>query len=382
MNGSGMSLVLPLWSRSSQGVVEDNHWEFRGSEHPLLRSPKRPIMIADPKRVQSKIDKDRDKQSRYQHDFHAALDTPHSSIHATKVKSKRKLLITGANGFVAGSILAQAGNDWLVHALSRNPTPASADNWQWHAFNPSAPRQLEKLIRELQPDSIIHTAALADIDFCQNHPELARAVNVDLTRQIAEFCARANTRLIFCSTDTIFDGEHAPYKEEDAPGPVNLYAETKVEAEQLVRGVCRNSVVARLALVVGLPILGAGNSFLPRMIAGFKEGRTVAMSEREVRTPVDVITVGRALIELAGSDHYGIFHLSGLSRVNRFELARSVAARFGFPQHLVLSQSANDRPDRARRPRDVSLDNQKSCAALKTRMRTLDEGLSLILDGV
>src|SRR5207245_292176 len=194
---------------------------------------------------------------------------------------------------------AQASGNWAVHAVSRSPEPEHEGAWQWHVCDPSAIDQLAGLFRMVQPDAVIHTAALADIDFCQAHPELARAVNVDLTRHLAQLCADTKTRLVFCSTDTIFDGEHAPYREEDRPGPVNLYAETKVEAEQIVGRLGAQAVIARLALVFGLPVLGAGNSFLARMVATLKSGGTVGMSEHEVRTPVDVITVGRALLELA-----------------------------------------------------------------------------------
>jgi len=300
----------------------------------------------------------------------------------TRMNAKRKLLVTGAHGFVAGSILTQAGDDWLVHAISRGPEPDRRGAWQLHVCDASAPDQLSRVFREIQPHAVIHTAALADIDFCQAHGDLARAVNVELTRHLADLCAGTNTRLVFCSTDTIFDGEHAPYREEDGPGPVNLYAETKVEAEQIVSRLGTQAVIARLALVFGLPVLGAGNSFLARMIATLKAGGTIGMSEQEVRTPVDVITVGRALLELAASDHSGIFHLAGLSRVNRFELAQAAAIKFGFPKDLVVQQPIAASPARARRPRDVSLDARKICATLKTPMRTLDEGVALILDGV
>jgi dTDP-4-dehydrorhamnose reductase len=127
-------------------------------------------------------------------------------------------------------------------------------------------------------------------------------------------------------------------------------------------------------------MLGAGNSFLVRMIAALKDGRTVGVPEREVRTPVDVFTVGRGLLELAEGNQEGIFHLAGLSRVNRLELNQIIAARFGFPTHLVVAQDADATPGRAARPRDVSLSNQRACAELKTPMRTLEEGLSLILE--
>src|SRR5437867_2264080 len=223
---------------------------------------------------------------------------------------KRKLMVTGANGFVAGSVLAQAGDEWDVHPISRGQPPERWGGQHWHVSNSLEGDQLGRLFREVQPEAVIHTAALADIDFCQAHPDLARAVNVELTRSLAELCADAGMRLVFCSTDTIFDGEHAPYDEEALPGPVNLYAETKVEGEQIVGRLGAQAVIARLSLVIGLPVLGAGNSFLARMIGSLKQGQIVGMTEREVRTPVDVITVGHALLELAAGKQQGIFHLA------------------------------------------------------------------------
>ncbi len=293
--------------------------------------------------------------------------------------AKNKMIVTGANGFVAGSVLTQAGEEWQVHAVSRGELLARRDQLRWHTCDPLVPAQLTQLFHEVKPDAVIHTAALADIDFCQAHPELARAVNVDLTRTLADLCRDTGAKLVFCSTDTIFDGEHAPYNEDARPGPVNFYAETKVEAEQIVTRLGAQAVIARLSLVVGLPVLGAGNSFLARMVATLKDGRPVAATEHEVRTPVDVITVGSALLELAAGNQQGIFHLAGHDRLSRFEIAQKISTRFGFPKELVTAQAVTTSPGRAARPRDVSLDNAKACAHLKTPMRTLDEGLSLIL---
>ncbi len=291
-----------------------------------------------------------------------------------------RLLVTGAHGFVAGSVLSQAADAWQIHALSRGEAVTRRDNLHWHSGDPLDAGQLARLFHEVQPQAVIHTAAIADIDLCQAQPELARTVNIEFTRALARFCAETGARLVFCSTDTIFDGLHAPYHEDDAPGPVNFYATTKVEAENIVRGLGAQAVIARLSLVMGLPVLGSGNSFLVRMIAALKEGRTIGMSVQEVRTPVDVLTVGKALLELAAGNHAGIFHLAGHSRVTRFEMARTIARRLGFSQDLIVPQTATTPvPGRAARPLDVSLDNRRTCLQLQTPMRTLDEGLSLVL---
>jgi dTDP-4-dehydrorhamnose reductase len=293
--------------------------------------------------------------------------------------SRKKLVVTGAHGFVAGSVLSQAGEEWEVHAISRAGESVGPGNVRWHACDPLNRSELEQVFREVNPAAVIHTAAVADIDLCQRNQELARVVNVELTGSLAELCSHSGAKLVFCSTDTVFDGEHAPYQEDDLPDPVNFYAETKIAAEKLVAGLGAGAVIARLSLVFGLPLLGAGNSFLPRMLASLKQGLTVAMSTVEVRTPVDIVTVGRALLELAAGQEHGVFHLAGLTRVNRFDMARQIGARFGFSESLIEQQPAAASPGRAPRPRDVSLGTGKTTTRVRTPLRTLEDGLSLIL---
>src|SRR5437868_6816334 len=135
--------------------------------------------------------------------------------------ARKKLFVTGAHGFVAGHVLNQADDDWEVHAISRGAAPSlrssaasgpqrrERHNLHWHVCDPLNPAQMAQLFRQVQPQAVIHSAALADIDVCQAHPESARAVNVGLTRTLADLCAEGGARLVFCSSDSVFDGEHA-----------------------------------------------------------------------------------------------------------------------------------------------------------------------------
>ena len=296
------------------------------------------------------------------------------------MSQKRKLIVTGAHGFVAGSVLAQAGPEWEVHAVSRRLAPAGIEPVVWHACEPIGSKGLSDLFSQIRPAALIHTAAIADIDFAEENQSLTNAVNVQMTRDLANQCAASGCKFVFCSTDTVFDGEHAPYNEDDVAQPVNYYGQTKVEAERVVKELKTPWVIARLAIVMGLPVIGSGNSFMARMLEALKEGQKVHVPARELRTPVDVITAGRALLELAAGDHEGIFHLAGSSRLERIELGRKIAARFGFPEELVNHANPEAMPRRAIRPSDVSLDNSKTRGRLKTPMRTIDEALSLILE--
>ena len=292
---------------------------------------------------------------------------------------KKKLLLTGYGGFVAGSVAWNARKDWEIHAVSVTEAACQEDGFTCYNFDLRDTDQLRSLFETVCPDAVIHTAALADIDYCQAHPEDAEAINVGVTATLASLCGENNTRMLFCSTDSVFDGVKGHYVEEDTPNPLNTYAETKVKAEQLVRETAGNAVVTRLSLVMGLPVMGAGNSFLARMMASLEAGKEVAFPENEIRTPVDVITLGRAFLELAQMDCTGFVHLAGSTRLNRYEMAQHIARRLGLPEELVTATDSNSMPGRAKRPNDASLNNTKAKALLTTPMRSLDEALDLVL---
>lgn len=292
---------------------------------------------------------------------------------------KRRLMVTGCGGFVAGSVIRNVGTDWDMHALSRGGALLERERLTWHSFDPLDTERLISVFHQIEPHAVIHAAAIADIDYCEANKEVAEQVNVGLTEELARLCRQGRARMVYLSTDTVFDGKRGLYREEDPPGPLNYYAETKVRAEKIVARETDDSVVARLSLVMGLPMLGRGNSFLSRMMSAFEEGREVGVPADEIRTPIDVITLGRALTELAGNDFKGRIHLAGNDRLSRLEMVQRIAERLGYPTNLVVAKDPSGIPGRAPRPRDVSLDNTKARAVLVTPMRGLDDGLELVL---
>ena len=292
------------------------------------------------------------------------------------------LLVTGSGGFIAGSVLTQAPRDWEIHAVSRRDIGNALPGIHWHVRDDTlVPGSLSELFHHIRPNALIHTAAIADIDLAERDQKLAWGVNVQTTRALVSACLKSGCKLVFCSTDTIFDGERAPYREDDPPEPVNSYAQTKLEAERSILTLGNRAVVARLALVAGLPLLGAGNSFVARLLAKLRAAEKITVAApHEIRSPIDVVTAGAALLELAAGDHHGIFHLAGNDSLNRLELTKRVVVKLGYLVDLVSPVEAKPDPARAKRPRDVSLDNTKARTQLKTPMRSFDDGLSLMLE--
>jgi len=290
-----------------------------------------------------------------------------------------KLLISGVNGFVAGSVMAHALGKWEIHGIGRSENLANETGLIYHKLDLQDGEKLADLFNEIRPDAVVHTAAMANIDTCQKNQEMAEQANVDITRMIANLCREHGAKLIFCSTDAVFDGTKGDYTESDAPRAINCYAETKIKAEQLVLAASDKNVVARLALVMGLPVIGKGNSFLADTIGKLEKGIPVPFPVNETRTPIDVVTLGTALIELAGNQFGGIIHLSGCTKINRYQMALEIAKTLGYSTELIQSVDSNAMEGRAPRSNDVSMDNTLARNVLKTPMLSLTEGLALTL---
>jgi len=292
----------------------------------------------------------------------------------------KRIVLTGAGGFVAGSILHQAGPNIELHAISRGPARVAMGSGAWHSLDVQDIPAVEALLDQLQPRALIHAAAIADIDVSQANPDLVRRLNADTTAALAQACAARGIKLVHLSTDNVFDGARGRYREGDTLAPVNYYGETKVMAEHAVRDVGGISVIARVALVMGLPVIGTGNSFLAKFIAAWREGKTVGVPDNEIRSPIDVISLGAALLELACNEFTGVVHLSGNDILDRFTMAQRIAVKLGFDESLVQVNNPENIPGRAPRPRDVSLDNWVAREILRTPLPGIEGGLDRILE--
>ena len=222
-------------------------------------------------------------------------------------------------------------------------------------------QNLTTAYRAARPDVVIHGAALARIADCQRDPPRARQINVAATAMLAEECARSGARLVFVSTDLIFDGERGDYRETDEPSPLSVYGRTKRDAENIIRA-APNTVVARLSLLYG-PSLNGHSSFFDEQTAVLRTGRKVTLFTDEWRTPLDLVTAARALAALAVSDRTGILHIGGPERLSRYEMGLRLAASLGVDASVIVGATRDSVPSPEPRPRDTSLDSSRWRAA-------------------
>jgi dTDP-4-dehydrorhamnose reductase len=210
---------------------------------------------------------------------------------------------------------------------------------------------------EARPEVVIHAAALARVSDCYTDPEKARRVNTVATSALAELSARRKARFVFVSTDLVFDGERGSYREQDLPSPISVYGRSKADAEVAALAAPRG-VVARVSLLYGPSLVGRP-SFFDDQVAALRGGRPVSLFADEFRTPLDLATAAKALLELASSDYTGILHIGGPERMSRLEMGQRLAKYLGSSADVFLATRRDQSPAPEPRPRDVSLDSSR-----------------------
>ncbi len=269
-----------------------------------------------------------------------------------------RLLVFGGGGFVGGNLCTLALRDgWEVHvadAAVRDALPGAA----WHRIDITDPAGVAALTTAVRPDAVVDLAAVADIDRAERERDLARAVNVDAARSIAAAAAAAGAACVYVSSDAVFAGTAERCAEDDPLAPVNWYGRTKADGERAVREAHPSAAIVRISLVLGFPVTvgaaarpGDGNSFLAGLEKKLAAGQAVPSPADEIRTPIDVLTLAAAVLELCRTRFAGTIHLGATDSVDRLTMTRRAAELLGYDPALVTSPVAAAGPDPARAAR-------------------------------
>ncbi len=237
----------------------------------------------------------------------------------------------------------------------------------------------ESRLDAIAPEVILHLAALSAAEAVRIDPECGQRINVEATRRLAGWCGRRGRRLVFTSTDLVFDGSKPWNREDDPAEPILAYGRTKRAAESFVAATPRG-LVARVSLLYG-PSRNGREAYFDRTMAALRRGEPQSLFEDEYRTPLDLATAARILIALARSDVSGTIHLAGRERMSRFELIRRAAVALGLDPSLVRSNRRADVSLPEPRPADVSLDTSRLAALFPGIERpTVEEALAPLRD--
>jgi dTDP-4-dehydrorhamnose reductase len=284
-----------------------------------------------------------------------------------------KLLITGASGLY-GSKLAQiaTARSYEVYSGYNRDQPAYGAPIQ---FDISHKNQVAEIFKRVDADVVVHAAALTDVDNCERNKNLAWKINVEGTRNVVEAVRATDAFLIYISTDYVFNGKTGLYKESDAPDPINYYGFTKLEAEKIVENVADEYCVARTSVVYGSTPAAGKVNFALWLLNELKRNEKTRIVTDQWNSPTLNTNLAEMTLEIIKRNLAGTFHLSGATRINRYDFAKQIAISFNLDLNLICPAKSAEFPWTAKRPKDSSLDIAKAQQSLRNKPLQINSAL-------
>lgn len=284
-----------------------------------------------------------------------------------------KLLITGASGLFGSKLCEVAARkNCDVYSGYNQHEPLHGTPVQFDVSNKNA---VEKIFRKINPEAVVHAAALTNVDKSETEKELAWKINVEGTENIAESCKKHQAFLIYISTDYVFDGENGMYKETDEPSPINHYGLTKLKGEEQVRNLLDNHCIARASVIYGaIPATGKIN-FALWLLNKLKREEKVTIVTDQWNSPTLNTNLANMILEVLKRKLTGIFHLAGATRISRYEFANLLAETFSLDKNYITPVLSKEIKWTAKRPEDSSLNVNKAYHALKSKPQKIHEAL-------
>jgi len=227
-----------------------------------------------------------------------------------------------------------------------------------------------------KPDIVINTAGLTSVEECEVQPDLAQEVNIDLPKNISIACCDREIKLVHISTDHFFSGNQALTSEEGVPAPINNYAKSKLQGEYQVQENCKDALIIRTNFFSwGLKYR---ESFSDSIINKLRNNESIDLFSDVFFTPILIEELSKKVHQLIDANHSGIFNIAGSERLSKYEFGIKVANCFNLNSNLINKISIDDKLNLIKRPKDMSLSNEKVCKLLECIIPNTDEQLNTL----
>ena len=280
-------------------------------------------------------------------------------------------LVTGSAGLIGNQIvydLEKSGE--TVYSCYNNLRPVYGIPTKLNLLNLE---NIHKIFQKIQPDIVIHCAALTDVEKCEVELELANSINVKATEVIAKEVEKINSYLMYISTDYVFNGKKGSYKETDLTNPLNNYGKTKLLGEKIIKSETSKWSIIRTSTPFG--VNSFKKTFPVWVYENLKNNKKINILEDQFTSPTYVPNLSKMIIEMISRNLQGFFHLSGSTKISRFKFARMIATKLNLDSSLLNPVKIDTMKWNAIRPLDSSLDVDKINTILKTKSYTIEQSL-------
>lgn len=295
-----------------------------------------------------------------------------------------KILITGANGLLGQHLVKRLidCSDYEIIATGKGPSRLPfhfSNRFSYVSLDITQGVEVNDLVAGIVPDMIIHTAAITQVDECEQNPIHCWNTNVTATRFLLGAAEIADASFIYLSTDFIFDGTAGPYLETDLPGPVNYYGSSKLGAEKSVMESQLSWCIIRTVLVYGNILVGNRNNMVSWVQNNLSQGKAIQVVSDQLRTPTYVEDLAKGILLAVENKAKGVYHISGEELLSPYDMAIATAAYLALDENLIEKVDASLFVQAGKRPAKTGFIIDKAKNELGYRPLSFTEGLKKML---
>jgi dTDP-4-dehydrorhamnose reductase len=292
------------------------------------------------------------------------------------------IIVTGANGLLGQHLvtaLVKFGYGML--ALGKGECRIKDFTGKYLDLDITDGVAVREVIVSHKPDLIIHAAAMTNVDECEKDKQECYNVNVTATRFLIDAAKEVQSKIIYLSTDFVFDGMTGPYKEEDVMSPVNYYGSTKVAAEKAIMESELRWAIVRTVLVYGQTVEGTRTNIINWVKSSLEQGKHIKVVSDQFRTPtfVDDLVIGIMLLIEKNID--GIFHISGREEMTPYDMAIQTAKFLKLDESLIEKVDSSSFSQAGLRPAKTGFRIDKARKELGYEPRGFRESLDIMFGG-
>ena len=292
-----------------------------------------------------------------------------------------KILITGSNGLLGQKLVYQLlkNKTHTIVATARGVNRLKInDGYKYISLDITSKKDVDEIIDSEKPDVVIHTAAMTNVDQCEDEKEDADLLNVEAVKYISEACVRNDSFLVHLSTDFIFDGKDGPYKESDEANPISFYGLTKLKAEEVVLNSTVKASILRTVLVYGIVDDMSRSNIVLWAKSALEKGEPINVVDDQYRTPTLAEDLADGCILSAEQKIKGVFNISGKDFMSIDELVERVGNFWNLDISNINKVSSDTLNQTAKRPATTGFILSKSIGILGYNPHSFEEGLEIV----